>query len=70
MSSPIGIACTATFTLWTMGVFPGRSSVPFDLYYTAMIGNLLMFVVGFAMGLLLPSRTPPAPELTVWKARH
>lgn len=64
----IGIACTATFTLWTLGVFPARSSVPFDLYYTAMIGNLLMFVVGFAAGLLLPSRTPPAPELTVWKA--
>lgn len=62
-----GIACTATFTLWTMGVFPERLSVPFDLYYTAAIGNVVMFAVGFGASLLFPRSRPAAPELSVWQ---
>ncbi|HKK51906.1 MAG TPA: sodium:solute symporter, partial [Myxococcota bacterium] len=60
-----GIACTATFTLWTMGVFPERLSVPFDLYYTAALGNVVMFGVGFGASLLLPRAKPPSPELSL-----
>lgn len=62
-----GVVCTALFTLWTMGAFPARFSVPFDTYYTAAFGNLLMFVVGFVLGSLLPGRERDLRGLTVWR---
>ena len=62
----IGIACTATFTLWTMGLFPDALSVPFDLYYTSMIGNLVMFAIGFGAATLLRRSAPPADDLSLW----
>ncbi len=49
----IGIACSFMFTLWTVvaqywpDMVPEAVSVPFDLYYTGLIGNLIMFVVGW-----------------------
>jgi len=46
-----GLLLTALFTIWTIlaknNVLPDSWIVPFDLYYTAIIGNLLMFVIGF-----------------------
>jgi len=46
-----GLLLTALFTIWTIlakkDVLPDSWIVPFDLYYTAIIGNLLMFVIGF-----------------------
>ena len=62
----VGIGCTACFTLWTMGLFPDWLSVPFDLYYTAMIGNVLMFAIGFTAATLLSRRQPPPTDLTLW----
>jgi len=40
--------------------------VPFDLYYTTIIGNLVMFGVGFFVGTLLPRRDRDFKNLTVW----
>ena len=62
-----GIACTAAFTLWTLGVFPTRLSLPFDSYYTAAIGNLVMFGVGVGVAALLPRRERDLTDLTVWE---
>ena len=46
-----GIACTLVFTGWTVltnkGMLPEALSAPFDLYYTGLIGNVLMFVIGY-----------------------
>ena len=64
-----GIACTALFTFWTLGVFPDRFSVPFDTYYTAFIGNVVMFAVGFSLASLLPRRERDLSRLTVWQQR-
>jgi SSS family solute:Na+ symporter len=61
-----GIASTAIFTLWTMGVFPQRFSVPFDLYYTAVFGNAVMVMVGFGASLLFRRATDVGPELSIW----
>ena len=61
-----GVACTLSFTLWTMGVFPEAWSVPFDTYYTAAIGNFVMFVVGFGVAALLPARPRDLDGLTLW----
>ncbi|MBF5057169.1 sodium solute transporter family protein [Alcanivorax sp. 521-1] len=45
-----GILCTLAFTSWTVltneGLLPAALSAPFDLYYTGLIGNLVMFAVG------------------------
>ena len=54
-----GIACTLVFTGWTVltnkGLLPEALSAPFDLYYTGLIGNLLMFIVGYLAASLWPA---------------
>ena len=60
-----GIAATVTFTLWTLGWLPVPFAVPFDLYYTAIFGNLLMFVVGYAAALALPRKSPMPRDLRI-----
>lgn len=66
----IGIVCTILFTLWTVaadkGVLPDALTVPFDLYYTGLIGNLVMFTIGFLVGTLLPTKERDLKNLTVW----
>lgn len=69
----IGIACTVLFTAWTVvaarnpELLPEMLNVPFDLYYTGLIGNLVMFVIGFLASTLLPSCTDRSLDnLTVW----
>jgi len=61
-----GIAATVTFTLWTIGGIPGAAAPPFDTYYTAFFGNLLMFMVGYALGVALTRRPGGLGGLTVW----
>ncbi len=66
----VGIAATLLFTLWTIltqkQILPTYLSVPFDLYYTTIFGNLIMFFVGFLASFLLPSRKRNLDELTIW----
>lgn len=55
-----GIGMTLLFTGWTVltneGLMPAALSAPFDLYYTGLIGNLVMFLVGYGMARLLDRR--------------
>lgn len=62
-----GIATTLLYTLWTMGLLPVDWPVPFDLYYAAIFGNLVMFGVGFTAGLVFRRREPLPPELSLWR---
>lgn len=59
-----GIFCTMAFTCWTLlghhGLLPDALHVPFDLYYTGLIGNLVMFTVGCLLARLWPGRPVPA----------
>ncbi|KZY37614.1 sodium:solute symporter [Alcanivorax sp. HI0083] len=61
-----GIGCTLVFTGWTIltnnQLLPEALSAPFDLYYTGLIGNVLMFLVGYLVALLWPAASvaPPA----------
>lgn len=63
----LGIAATIIFTGWTIAVSQGwlQADAPFDLYYTAIIGNLVM-VAGILLGWLMkkcyPQRTAEASE--------
>ena len=66
----IGIICTIIFSVWAVlsnkGILPDWMSAPFELYYTSIIGNLIMFIVGFAIGTLLPKKERDLTNLTVW----
>lgn len=66
----VGILFTMTFTGWTIlaknGFLPETWNVPFDLYYAGIIGNLVMFLVGYAVGIWLPKRDTNLNQLTVW----
>jgi solute:Na+ symporter, SSS family len=66
-----GLACTLLFTAWTIlskkELLPPALCAPFDLYYTAIIGNLLMFIVGFGVSLIVKRGTRSLRNLTVWQ---
>ena len=65
-----GIVCTLLFTVWTIlargGWLPESLSMPFDSYYTNTIGNIVMFTVGYLLGLLVFPSTKPLANLTIW----
>ncbi|MFT6976124.1 MAG: SSS family solute:Na+ symporter, partial [Bermanella sp.] len=46
-----GLVSTMIFTAWTLlsknGMLPEVITVPFDLYYTGFVGNVIMFVVTY-----------------------
>lgn len=72
----VGIAFTIVFTVWTIvaarwpQLLPQALNVPFNLYYTGIIGNVVMFVIGYLIATLLPAqRVPNLMNLTVWD-RH
>lgn len=56
----LGVAVTMVFTAWSVlasyGQLPAAMHLPFDLYYTGIIGNLLMFVTIAVAARLLPDR--------------
>ena len=68
----IGIACSFVFTLWTVfaqyrpEALPEFMAVPFDLYYTGLVGNVIMFTVGYLGGVLLPEKGRDLSRLTIW----
>jgi SSS family solute:Na+ symporter len=68
----IGIACSFMFTMWTAvaeywpDLLPQALHVPFDLYYTGLIGNVVMFAVSYLAGLALPGKPRNLAKLTVW----
>jgi len=52
-----GIAGTMIFTAWTIlsarSILPESLSFPFDLYYTGLIGNVIMFILAFGLSFVL-----------------
>ncbi len=66
----VGLLLTSLFTIWTIlakkELLPNGWGLPFDLYYTAIIGNLLMFLTGFIMALFIFPRRTLVGDLSVW----
>ncbi|MEN8193487.1 MAG: sodium:solute symporter [Bacteroidota bacterium] len=66
----IGIGLTFSFSFWTIlsgqGVLPDWLSVPFDLYYTGFIGNLVMFATIFMVASLISKGKRKLINLTLW----
>lgn len=69
-----GLLLTSLFTLWTIlakkELLPEGWSLPFDLYYTAIIGNLFMFLTGFFMARFIFPRGTSVGELSVWNNKN
>ena len=57
-----GISGTMLFTAWTIlssrSLLPDNLSFPFDLYYTGLIGNIIMFILAFGLSFVLLSKKP------------
>jgi len=66
----IGVAFTFLFSIWTImtdyGLLPDWLSVPFDLYYTGIIGHIVMFATIFIAALLIIEKKKDLKNLTVW----
>jgi SSS family solute:Na+ symporter len=64
-----GTGGTMIFTAWTIAssrsLIPDAVSFPFDLYYTGLIGNIIMFTLAFGLSLLLDSNRDKT-GLTIW----
>ncbi len=65
-----GLTFSFLFTLWSVlsgnNLLPAYLTVPFDLYYTSIIGNIIMFTVGFLTAALLPAKKQDLTNLTIW----
>jgi len=65
-----GIVGTLLFISWTLlaknELLPESLSVPFDLYYTSVVGNMVMFVIGYMIGLLIFPNKKKLANLTIW----
>ncbi len=70
----VGIVCTLLFTAWMsltkFGVFTKlgleQFNSPIDSYYAGFLGHIMMFVVGFVLGKLIPRREGNLKNMTVW----
>jgi len=70
----VGIAFAVLFSLFIsasgLGWLPAGVTVTlnahFDSYYTGIAGNVVMFVLGYALALFLPRRDQNLKNLTVW----
>jgi SSS family solute:Na+ symporter len=72
-----GIACSAAFTVWavlTKGANPILNAGPFNYPYDDLtigaFGNIILFVTGLAVSLLVPSHLAPAETGTLWHWRR
>ncbi len=65
-----GLISTMVFTAWTIlsknQLLPDAISVPFDLYYTGFVGNVIMFIVTYALASKLLKTNKDLSGLTVW----
>lgn len=65
-----GITGTVIFTIWTIldkrDLLPPALHLPFDSYYTIIIGNIIMFVVSYLAAVLVFREKKHLPGLTVW----
>ena len=66
----VGLVSTMIFTAWTIlskkGLLPESISVPFDLYYTGFVGNLIMFVMTYFVARFALKSQKDLSGVTVW----
>ena len=64
------VAFSALISLDGLGWLPQSLSTflnaHFDGYYTGVVGNIVMFVVGYTLAFVFPARNRDLTNLTVW----
>lgn len=64
------VAFSAVISLSGLGWFPGEWSLfireNFDGYYTGIVGNVVMFALGYALARVFPRRDNHLQNLTIW----
>lgn len=71
----VGIISSVIFSVWMViskrGLLPEYITIPFDLYYTSIFGNLFTFLVGYFGSALFQGRSKRnLGGLTVWTAKQ
>lgn len=61
-----GIAVTVLFTIGSLLMQYGALPRLFDPYYTAIIGNIIMFAVCYTASWFFPARSRDLTNLTIW----
>ena len=65
-----GLSFSFMFTLWSIlsenNILPPFLSFPFDLYYTSIVGNVIMFIIGFLVASLFPGKKRDLTNLSIW----
>lgn len=54
----LGIAATMVYTVWTILSSRDVVNYPFDLYYTGLLGNIVMFVVAYGSSFVIRTQKP------------
>lgn len=63
----VAIALTIAFTTYrSMEGLGWVPALPIDPYYTGIVGHLLLFGVGYGLGMILPGAKKDLTNLTVW----
>ena len=66
----VGLVSTMIFTGWTIlskkGLLPDSISVPFDLYYTGFVGNVIMFIMTYFVARFALKSQKDLSGVTVW----
>ena len=66
----VGLVSTMIFTGWTIlskkGLLPESISVPFDLYYTGFVGNVIMFIMTYFVARFALKNQKDLSGVTVW----
>lgn len=66
----VGLVSTMIFTGWTIlskkGLLPESISVPFDLYYTGFVGNVIMFIMTYFVARFALTSQKDLSGVTVW----
>jgi SSS family solute:Na+ symporter len=67
----MGIVFTVLFTFWAVlsnkGALPNFLTLPFDLYYTVIFGDTIMFLIGYSLSaIFVPKKPKDLKGLTIW----
>jgi len=66
----IGISFTICFTIWAVlsgyDILPEQFTAKFDLYYTAILGNLIMLTVSLTTGFFIKRKDALDSSLSIW----
>ncbi|HBG26302.1 MAG: sodium:solute symporter [Planctomycetes bacterium GWF2_41_51] len=67
----VGIFFTICFAIWAIlsqySLLPQYLRISFDLYYTTIVGNLIMLFMSLLAGVVLRRKTVLESSLTIWK---